>query len=102
MARGMCPKDLFGIQWVSDARVSPDGRHVAFTVTRLDEEADDYCSAIWLVPADGATTPRRFAGGAGKDSAPRWSPDGTRLAFLSDRAGDKGCLLYTSPSPRDS
>ena len=57
MARGMIPTDLFHIQWVSDARLSPDGRLVAFTVTRLDKEADDYRAAIWLGPADGSTPP---------------------------------------------
>jgi dipeptidyl aminopeptidase/acylaminoacyl peptidase len=85
----MIPEDLFHIQWVSDARLSPDGRMVAFTVTRLDKEADDYRSAIWLAPTDGSAPPRRFTSGAGKDSAPRWSPDGARLAFLSDREGKK-------------
>jgi dipeptidyl aminopeptidase/acylaminoacyl peptidase len=89
MVRGMLPTDLLRIQWVSDARLSPDGRLVAFTVTHLDEEVDDYRTVIWLVPADGSTPPRRFTGGSGKDSAPRWSPDGTRLAFLSDREGGK-------------
>src|SRR6266446_2457799 len=84
MSCGMIPADLFRIQWVSDTRITPDGHTVAFTVTRLDEEADDYRSAIWVVPADGSTPPRRFTNGRGKDSAPRWSPDGTRLAFLSD------------------
>src|SRR5947208_6051777 len=89
MTRGMTPADLFHIQWVSDARLAPDGRTLAFTVTRLDKEADDYRSAIWIVPADGSAPPRRFTSGGGKDSAPRWSPDGTRLAFLSDRDGGK-------------
>jgi dipeptidyl aminopeptidase/acylaminoacyl peptidase len=87
MSRGMMPTDLFRMQWISDAHLSPDGRLVAFTVTRMDEEADDYRSTIWVVPADGATPPRRFTGGSGKDSAPCWSPDGARLAFLSDRGG---------------
>src|SRR5262245_22576204 len=76
MARGMMPDDLFRIQWVSDARLSPDGRLVAFTVTRLDQEADDYRSAIWLGSVDGSAPPRRFTGGSSKDSTPRWSPDG--------------------------
>jgi dipeptidyl aminopeptidase/acylaminoacyl peptidase len=89
MSRGMIPTDLFCIRWVSDVRLSPDGRLVAFTVTRLDEKADDYRSTIWVVPADGATPPRCFTGGTGKDSAPHWSPDGARLAFLSDRDSGK-------------
>lgn len=86
--RGMTAEDLFRIAWVSDARLSPDGRTVAFTVTRLDQEADDYRSRIWTVPAAGGE-PRRFTAGDGKDSAPRWSPDGTRVAFVSDRAGGR-------------
>src|SRR3989449_1323626 len=89
MSRGMIPADLFRMQWISDARIAPDGRTLAFTVTRLDEEADDYRSAIWIVPADGSAPPRRFTSGGGKDSTPRWSPDGTRLAFLSERDGGK-------------
>src|SRR5262244_3541256 len=89
MSRGMTPADLFRIQWISDARIAPDGRTLAFTVTRLAEEVDDYRSAIWVVPADGSALPRRFTSGGGKDSAPRWSPDGTRLAFLADRAGGR-------------
>src|SRR5262249_126290 len=89
MTRGMIPADLFRIQWVSDVRIVPNGHTLAFTVTRLDEEPDDYRSAIWVVPADGSAPPRRFTSGGGKDSAPRWSPDGTRLAFLSERDGDK-------------
>src|SRR5262245_26782055 len=89
MSRGMISADLFRIQWVSDVRIAPDGRTLAFTVTRLDEEADDYRSAIWIVPADGSAPPRRFTSGDGKDSAPRWSPAGARLAFLSDRDGGK-------------
>ena len=48
-----------------------------------------YRSAIWVVPAEATTPPRGFSSGQGKDNAPRWSPEGARLAFLSDREGGK-------------
>src|SRR5260370_37008222 len=48
-SRGMVPADLTRIRFVSDAQVSPDGRVVAFVVTTLSEERDEYLSQIWLV-----------------------------------------------------
>ncbi len=84
--RGVVAEDLYHLQFVGDPRVSPDGRQVAFVVTTLDEAKNEYCSRIWLVPADGSAAARPLTGGTGKDTSPRWSPDGRRLAFVSDRA----------------
>lgn len=89
MPNGMTPADLFRIQWVSDANISPDGSAVAFTGTSLDAEADDYRSNIWTAGTAEGSVPSRFTLSSGKDTAPRWSPDGTRLAFLSDRDGGR-------------
>jgi len=88
----MKPEDLFRIRWISDARIAPDGSRVAFTVATLDEAADDYRSSIWLVDTAGGA-PVQFSRGPGRDSSPRWSPDGRRLAFLSDR-DSRGAQLY--------
>jgi len=79
------PEDLFELSWVSDPRVAPDGRTVAVVGWRVDREANDYASAIWLVPVDGSAPARRFTSGEKQDLAPRWSPDGGRLAFVSNR-----------------
>lgn len=89
MTRGMTPDDLYRIKWVFDARISPDGRTVAFTVRQMDQEADDYRSAIWLVPAAPGRPGRRFTAGGKKDPGLPGSPDGSRLAFLSDRDGEQ-------------
>jgi dipeptidyl aminopeptidase/acylaminoacyl peptidase len=90
--RGMAPEDLFRIRFVGDAQISPDGRWVAFVLTTLSEDKDEYLSNIWLVSAAGGE-PRRFTTGPRRDSLPRWSPDGSRLAFVSEReAGRKGQL----------
>ena len=94
--RGMVPADLTRIRFVSDAQVSPDGRTVAFVVTDLSEERDEYLSQIWLVDTTGGP-PRRFTGGPRRDTTPRWSPDGSRLAFVSEREPGKKGQLYVMP-----
>ncbi len=94
--RGMEPADLFRIRWITDPQLSPDGRQAAFVVTMLVEDTDEYRSAIWMVPADGGA-PRRFTFSSRRDGSPRWSPDGSAIAFVSDRDGGKG-QLYVIPA----
>ncbi|HEX5499292.1 MAG TPA: S9 family peptidase, partial [Thermomicrobiales bacterium] len=84
MTRPIAADDLFAVRIVGDPRLSPDGTRVAYVVTRLDREADDYRSAVWLAPLDGGE-PAQLTSGAARDSEPRWSPDGSRLAFVSNR-----------------
>lgn len=76
--------DLLRFQWIADPRLSPDGTRVAFTLVTVDTEADEYRTNLWLcdVPSDGAppAPPRELTFG-GRDSQPRWSPDGRTLLF---------------------
>ncbi|HSB73071.1 MAG TPA: S9 family peptidase [Candidatus Methylomirabilis sp.] len=95
--RAMIPHDLTRIHFVSDPQISPDGRRVAFVVTLLSEGRDEYLSNIWIVDTVGGA-PRRFTAGPRRDTAPRWSPDGTRLAFLSERALKEKAQLYVMPA----
>lgn len=83
-SRAMTPEDLTRIRFASDPQLSPDGSRVAFVVTTLSEERDEYLSQIWVVPASGGE-PRRFTTGPKRDTSPRWSPDGRWLAFVSER-----------------
>ena len=88
---------------VSDPRVSPDGASIAFVVTTMDGDANEYRSRIWLADADGSSPPRPLTAGEKRDGKPRWSPDGSRLAFVSHRSehsgGDaaKGSQLFVLP-----
>ena len=66
--------------------VSPDGRRVAFSVGVPDVDANATRSAIWIAPAAGGPA-RRVTSGQQRDAEPRFSPDGKRLAFLSNREG---------------
>ena len=95
--RAMTPHDITRIRMVSEAQISPDGQRVAFVVTTLSEEQDQYLSNIWIVETTGGT-PRRFTAGPRRDTMPRWSPDGTRLAFLSERDPKRKTQLYVMPA----
>ena len=94
--RGMVPEDVFELAGVADPRVSPDGRTVAFSVARVDGKANEYRAAIWLAPMDGSSKPRQFTSGTKRDADPRWSPDGSTLAFTSNREGESS-QLYLMP-----
>lgn len=95
--RAMQPEDLTRLAFVTDPQLSPDGSTVAFVLTTLSAEDDEYHSNIWLVDAS-AGPPRRFTTGAKRDTSPRWSPDGARLAFVSERDGRKKAQLYVVPA----
>ncbi|HEX9235035.1 MAG TPA: S9 family peptidase, partial [Actinomycetota bacterium] len=90
---GMVPEDVHELTGVSDPRLSPDGSQVAYVVWSIDKAANEYRGAIWLTPVDGSSPARRLTLGSNKDAAPRWSPDGARLAFTSKRDGGAAQLF---------
>jgi dipeptidyl aminopeptidase/acylaminoacyl peptidase len=90
------PADIGALVDVGDPRVSPDGRTVAYVVTTIDLDANEYRSRVWLAAADGSSAPRPLTAGEGRDARPRWSPDGRSLAFVSHR-DEKGSEVYVIP-----
>jgi dipeptidyl aminopeptidase/acylaminoacyl peptidase len=83
--RPITAEDLVSCPVLSDPQVSPDGTHVALVAGEASREGPFFKSAIWLASVHGNEPSRQFTQSHGRDTAPRWSPDGSSLAFLSDR-----------------
>jgi dipeptidyl aminopeptidase/acylaminoacyl peptidase len=69
----------------SDPKISPDGSRVLFTLRPISKSGEHDECAIWIVPFESGE-PTQFTSATGADEEPCWSPDGSRVAFLSDRA----------------
>lgn len=79
-------RDLWALERVSDPQPSPDGSRIVYVRKRYDVKANKGASSLWLVPTAGCEA-RRLTTAEANDAQPRWSPDGARIAFLSDRGG---------------
>src|SRR5260370_11119876 len=95
----MQPDDVYGLTGAGDPRISPDGTRVAYVVSSIDRETNEYRGAIWVAGRDGSEEPRRFTSGERRDGSPRWSPDGRLLAFTSNRGDEKTqAQIYVIPA----
>ena len=93
------PSDIIGsLIAAASPAVSPDGRQVAFSTSRVDLEANAYRTQLWLAPVDGSAPARPLTAGLQKDASPTWSPDGRRLAFTSHRGGSGETTLHVLPA----
>ena len=73
--------DIVRLVSVSGPALSPDGTRAVFSATRPDLDADAYVGQLWSVDTAGTSAPRRITRGF-RDTVPRFSPDGTVIAFL--------------------
>ncbi len=93
--RRLVAEDLYKLNFVSDPQISPDGGHIAFVKSHIDDKTKEYRSNIWMVESSGGE-PRQYTSGPTIDNSPRWSPDGTKIAFLSDRGAGKQIYVVTT------
>jgi dipeptidyl aminopeptidase/acylaminoacyl peptidase len=85
--RAITVDDLLALHRISDPQISPDGSRVAYSVATPDRQQNRVLRNLWVVPVAGG--PARQLTFSGRDGSARWSPDGSKLAFLSSRDGSQ-------------
>ena len=78
--------DEFQLQIATDPQISPDGKKIVYVRGFADSMTDKRYANLWIINADGSDH-RPISTGNRTDGSPRWSPDGTRIAYLSDADG---------------
>ncbi len=78
--------DVFQLEYADDVQISPDGSRIVYVRVSFDIMTDRARRNLWLVNADG-TNNRPLRSESKNFMSPRWSPDGTRLAYVSAAEG---------------
>lgn len=79
--RFITEKDLLKFTWIADPQIAPDGSAIAFVRVTVNEKENRYETSLFTVGTSGAEAPRPLTSNV-RDTMPRWSPDGRRIAFV--------------------
>ena len=84
--------DVFELEIAGDPQISPDGSRIVYTRRSNDIMTDRTRSNIWIVDSQGGQH-RPVVSGTDSYTSPRWSPDSTRIAYVSSAEG-RGPEIY--------
>ncbi len=100
LASGIDVETMMRIKRISDPQLSPDGKTVAFSVQSVDLAENKRVTQIYTVPLDGGYP--RMLTTEGSNDRPRWSPDSSKIAFVSTRSGSSQIWLMNADGSAQS
>lgn len=83
--------DVFELEYASDPRIAPDGKQIIYVRRSMDIMSDQKIGRLWIMNADGSSH-RKLTSREVNEHSPRWSPDDSRIAFVSQ--SDHGSEIY--------
>lgn len=88
---------VYGFTVAADPRISPDGTRILYTQSVMDRESKEPRSHLWTCAIDGSNSTRLTWSGT-SNTGGRWSPDGSAIAFISDRGEKHGIFVIPASS----
>jgi dipeptidyl aminopeptidase/acylaminoacyl peptidase len=85
--RAVTPEDTYALRVITGLEIAPDGKTLAITVERADEKENAFRHVVYLTDADGRNA-HALCRADVECTDPKFSPDGTKLAWLSDEKDD--------------
>ena len=98
--RTTTPHDLYLFELISSTRLAADGKNVVYSQQWVEKKTEKKYANLWIVSTEAGDPvgPRQFTFGSQRDDHPRWSPDGSQIAFLSNRGdSEKPSQVYLIP-----
>ncbi|MEQ1474240.1 MAG: S9 family peptidase, partial [Candidatus Acidiferrum sp.] len=90
----LTPEATLDVHFLTDLQLSPDGMRLAFVVSEAPK-GEKRAQHLWMYDKR-TSNARQFTYSTKSETSPRWSPDGKRLAFLSNRGGEEQQIYVMS------